>query len=286
MSWWPALGVRRGVHACAVAGSHGRHRAGPAAPRWPSPPSFGALLAATWIWPITFFVDGESDGDRLRRGVPRRAGPARCRSAMTVLVFAFVTVTAQAIKRRPLVKSIFNAGQVHDVGRCRLHSSSRCCAAHPRSICGYVDVLAALVGRRGYFVVNTTAHGVDHGDIRHAMASNRPWWPEGQAARHPWVASASPFRRPSCWTRDPVYLPVAVLPVARRALPRHRRVLRPARPGPPARLVRGDPRREPVDGHGGDEVGRPQRRRVVVALAGGHVDGRPPRRRGRVCRRR
>ncbi len=31
---------------------------------------------------------------------------------MTVLVFAFVSVAAQAIKRRPLVKSVFNAGQV------------------------------------------------------------------------------------------------------------------------------------------------------------------------------
>ena len=63
------------------------------------------------VWPITLYVDGESDGIDFDEGffvllvllMP---------SAMTVLVFAFVTVAAQAIKRRPLVKSVFNAGQV------------------------------------------------------------------------------------------------------------------------------------------------------------------------------
>ena len=72
---------------------------------------FGVLMAISWIWPITLYIGGESDAIDFDEGflvlflllVP---------ASMAVLVFAAVTIAAQAIKRRPLAKSIFNVGQV------------------------------------------------------------------------------------------------------------------------------------------------------------------------------
>ena len=72
---------------------------------------FGALMGASWIWPIMLHIDDQSDAFDLDEGffvllimlVP---------AAMTVLVFAVVAVVAQAVKRRQLVKSVFNVGQV------------------------------------------------------------------------------------------------------------------------------------------------------------------------------
>ena len=94
-----ALWAAAGLAACALSlasmvAAHGR-----------PPPTivfaavFGALMAASWIWPITLYIDGQSDGVVLDEGffvllvilVP---------SAMTVLVFVVVSVCAQVIKRR------------------------------------------------------------------------------------------------------------------------------------------------------------------------------------------
>ena len=52
---------------------------------------FGALMAASWVWPITMYIDGESDAIDLDEAffvllvllIP---------AALTVLVFAFVTI--------------------------------------------------------------------------------------------------------------------------------------------------------------------------------------------------
>jgi diguanylate cyclase (GGDEF)-like protein/PAS domain S-box-containing protein len=116
---------------------------------------FGALIAASWIWPLTLYVDGESDAVDFDEGffvilillVP---------SAMTVLVFTFVTVMAQVIKRRPLAKSLFNSGQViTSVGVGVLVFS----LLHTTSVphVGYANVVAALAGAACYFVVNTAS---------------------------------------------------------------------------------------------------------------------------------
>ena len=116
--------------------------------------TFGALLAASWIWPITLYVDGESDAIDFDEGffvllvflMP---------SAMTVLVFAFVTIVSQAIKRRPLVKSVFNVGQVvTSVGVASAVFAALHGTGQPA---GYAEVGAALAGAACYFVVNTAA---------------------------------------------------------------------------------------------------------------------------------
>jgi diguanylate cyclase (GGDEF)-like protein/PAS domain S-box-containing protein len=115
---------------------------------------FGVLMAASWVWPITMYIDGESDAIDLDEAffvllvllIP---------AALTVLVFAFITIAAQAIKRRPLVKSAFNVGQVAtSVGLGALVFTALHGAHAP---VGYAKVGAALAGAVTYFVVNTGA---------------------------------------------------------------------------------------------------------------------------------
>ncbi len=207
---------------------------------------FGALLAATWVWPITLYVDGESDGIDFDEGffvllvllVP---------SALTVLVFAFVTVAAQAIKRRPLVKSVFNAGQViTSVGVAALVFA----LLRPSTALG--RRLRQRPGRAGGCGVllrrEHRGDGLHPVDARHPVATDR--------ARAASRASCSIIRA-AIGIADPdgaVARPRPGVPpgsraaAAHRALPRFRPVLRHARPGPAARALRGDARREPLDG--------------------------------------
>jgi diguanylate cyclase (GGDEF)-like protein/PAS domain S-box-containing protein len=171
---------------------------------------FGALMAATWIWPITLYVDGESDGidvDEAFFVLLILLVPA----SMTVLVFAFVSVAAQAIKRRPLVKSVFNAGQVLTsvgVGAVvftALHGT-------PESHVGFASVLAALAGATCYFVVNTTAM------VSIMSSLGTPWRRAllgGLKGKLLVIAGGVGLAVPAALMidHDPAYLPVAVLPL-------------------------------------------------------------------------
>ncbi len=171
---------------------------------------FGALMAATWIWPITLYVDGESDGidvDEAFFVLLILLVPA----PMTVLVFAFVSVAAQAIKRRPLVKSVFNAGQVltsAGVGAIvftALHGTSE---GHV----GLASVLAALAGAICYFVVNATAM------VSIMSTLGTPWRRAlvgGLKGKLLVVAGGIGLAVPAALfiDHDPAYLPVAVLPL-------------------------------------------------------------------------
>jgi diguanylate cyclase (GGDEF)-like protein/PAS domain S-box-containing protein len=115
---------------------------------------FGVLMVASWVWPMVLYIDDESDAYDLDEGffvllvllVP---------AALTVLVFAGVAVVAQAIKRRPLAKSVFNVGRVVTAAGAGalvfgvLHGSGDPTA--------YTKVGAALAGALCYLVVNTAA---------------------------------------------------------------------------------------------------------------------------------
>ncbi|HEX6477066.1 MAG TPA: diguanylate cyclase, partial [Acidimicrobiales bacterium] len=171
---------------------------------------FGALLAATWIWPLTLYFDGESDAIDFDEGffvllvllVP---------SAMTVLIFAFVIATAQAVKRRPLAKSIFNVGQVvTSVGVGALvfmwlHGT-------PEDHVGYASVTAALAGAACYFIVNT-------GAMVSIMATLGTSWRQtirgGLKGKLLVSIGGICIAAPTALLldRDPAYLPVAVLPL-------------------------------------------------------------------------
>ena len=171
---------------------------------------FGALLAATWIWPLTLYFDSESDGIDFDEGffvllillVP---------SAMTVLVFAFVTFAAQAIKRRPLAKSIFNSGQViTSVGVAALVFSLL--HGTPEEHVGYAGVLAALAGATCYFLVNNAAM------VSIMTTLGEPWRRTvfgGLKSKLLVVVGGIGIAVPTALllARDPAYLPVAVLPL-------------------------------------------------------------------------
>ena len=171
---------------------------------------FGSLLAATWIWPLTLYFDGESDGIDFDEGffvlLILLVTPA-----LTVLVFAFVTIAAQAIKRRPLAKSIFNFGQViTSVGVSALVFTVLHGTAEDHV--GYAGIVAALAGAACYFVVNNAA-----------MASimvtlGAPWRRnvfDGLRSKLLVVAGGIAIAVPTALLidRDPAYLPVAVLPL-------------------------------------------------------------------------
>ena len=148
---------------------------------------------------------------------------------------------------------------------------------------GYASVLAALAGAACYFVVNTP-----------------PWSPSCRRSARRGAGRCSAASRASCWSsscgiciavptallldRDPAYLPVAVLPLLIVRYLGSRPVLRAPRPGPAARPVRGDARREPLDGHRGDQGRRPRRRRLAAALARGDADRDAARGGRRDCR--
>jgi diguanylate cyclase (GGDEF)-like protein/PAS domain S-box-containing protein len=171
---------------------------------------FGALLAATWIWPLTLYFDGESDGIDFDEGffvllillVP---------SAMTVLVFAVVTVAAQTIKRRPLAKSVFNSGQViTSVGVAALIFTSL--HGKPEGYVGYAGVVAALAGAAGYFLVNNAAM------VSIMTTLGAPWRRtvfDGLRSKLLVVVGGIAIAVPTALLldRDPAYLPIALLPL-------------------------------------------------------------------------
>jgi diguanylate cyclase (GGDEF)-like protein/PAS domain S-box-containing protein len=115
---------------------------------------FGALMAASFIWPIMLYVDDQSDAFDLDEGffvllimlVP---------AAMTVLVFAVVTILAQAVRRRRLLKSAFNVGQA--VTSAGVGALAFVLVGGSVSSAGYAKIGAALVGAACYLLVNTGA---------------------------------------------------------------------------------------------------------------------------------
>ena len=115
---------------------------------------FGALIAVNWIWPLMIFIDDQSDGVNLDEGF-FVALVLLMPATSTVLVFALVSIVAQAIKRRPLVKSIFNVGQVVTaVGAGALVFEL---LGGPGTAISSAKIGAAFAGAAPYFVVNTNA---------------------------------------------------------------------------------------------------------------------------------
>ena len=69
------------------------------------------LVTGSWIWPMMIYRGTESEAVHLDEGffvIMALLLPA----AETILVFAVATVVAQVVRRRPMVKSAFNFGQV------------------------------------------------------------------------------------------------------------------------------------------------------------------------------
>ena len=111
----------------------------------------GALLLASWLWPVIVFRGGESEAAQvdecffviLALLVP---------PVLTLGTLVMATTLAQAIRRRPLVKSAFNAGQVLVSAGLGLAVSRG--IAVPRGSIGVTQVAAVVAGVAVFLVVN------------------------------------------------------------------------------------------------------------------------------------
>jgi hypothetical protein len=112
---------------------------------------FVALVAVTWLWPLLLYRGSESEAVHFDEGfvvmmvllLPPMA---------VVLGFTAATVISQAIRRRSLVKSVFNVGQLAvSVGAAT--AVVHVVAAPGRPLSG-ANLAAAVLGALVFFVVN------------------------------------------------------------------------------------------------------------------------------------
>lgn len=120
--------------------------------QWVVAAAVGVLALGSWVWPVVVYRGVESEAFNMDEGffvilvllVP---------PLLVLGTLALATVVAQAVRRRPVVKSAFNAGQVLIAAGLGLAVS--------RSIAGPVgslttgQIAAALLGVGVYFVVNS-----------------------------------------------------------------------------------------------------------------------------------
>src|SRR5579884_3276250 len=114
---------------------------------------FGALWVTSWLWPLVIYRGEQSEACHLDEGflvvmlllVP---GPA------IVVTVAAATVMAQAIRRRPFVKAVFNTGQVV----CSVWAGSAVYGLIAHGSGGAITgthILGAITGAAVLFVVNS-----------------------------------------------------------------------------------------------------------------------------------
>ncbi len=120
--------------------------------QWIVAAAMGVLALGSWIWPVVVYRGGESEAFSMDEGffvilallVP---------PLVTLGSLALATVLAQSARRRPLVKSAFNAGQVLIAAGLGL-AASRSIAAPSNSLT-VGQIAAIVVGVGVYLLVNT-----------------------------------------------------------------------------------------------------------------------------------
>jgi len=120
--------------------------------QWIIAAAMGVLVLGSWIWPVVVYREGESEAFNMDEAffvilallVP---------PLVTLGTLALATVTAQAARRRPLVKSAFNVGQVVIAAGLGI-AVSRGIAAPTASLTP-AQVVAVMLGVAVYCVVNT-----------------------------------------------------------------------------------------------------------------------------------
>jgi diguanylate cyclase (GGDEF)-like protein/PAS domain S-box-containing protein len=145
--------VAGGVGTLIVAGIRQSACAPVSESQWFAAAVLGALLLGSWLWPVIVFRGGESEAAQvdecffviLALLVP---------PVLTLGTLAMATTLAQAIRRRPLVKSAFNAGQVLVSAGLGLAVSRR--IAVPNGSIGVAQVAAVVVGVAVFLIVNET----------------------------------------------------------------------------------------------------------------------------------
>jgi diguanylate cyclase (GGDEF)-like protein len=120
--------------------------------QWIIAAAMGALVLGSWIWPVVVYREDESEAFNMDEGffvilallVP---------PLVALGTLAMATVMAQAVRRRPLVKSAFNAGQVLIAAGLGI-TVSRAIAVPAPSLT-LAQVGAVMLGVAVYCVVNT-----------------------------------------------------------------------------------------------------------------------------------
>jgi diguanylate cyclase (GGDEF)-like protein/PAS domain S-box-containing protein len=120
--------------------------------QWAVAAAMGILALASWVWPVLVYRGAESEAFSMDEGffvilallVP---------PLLTLATLVLATVVAQAVRRRPLVKSAFNAGQVLTAAGLGLAVSRSIAVPAPSLTAGQVAAIA--LGAAVYFVVNT-----------------------------------------------------------------------------------------------------------------------------------
>jgi diguanylate cyclase (GGDEF)-like protein/PAS domain S-box-containing protein len=120
--------------------------------QWIIAGAMGVLALGSWVWPVVVYRGGESEALNMDESffvilallVP---------PLVTLGTFALATVLAQAVRRRPLVKSAFNAGQVLIAAGLGLAVSRS--IATPSDSLTAGQIAAILLGVGVYFVINT-----------------------------------------------------------------------------------------------------------------------------------
>jgi hypothetical protein len=120
--------------------------------QWIIAAAMGVLVLGSWIWPVVVYREGESEAFNMDEAffvilallVP---------PLVTLGTLAVATVAAQAARRRPLVKSAFNVGQVVTAAGLGI-AVSRGIAAPTASLTP-AQVAAVVLGVAVYGIANT-----------------------------------------------------------------------------------------------------------------------------------
>ena len=147
-----AVAVAGGVTALGVAVSRQPVPGRADASQWIVAAAMGVLAVASWVWPVVVYRGGESAAFSMDEGffviLALLVSPL-----LTLGILALATILAQAVLRRPLVKSAFNAGQVLIAAGLGLAVSHGLAPPSDALTAGQVAAMVAGVGT--YFIVNT-----------------------------------------------------------------------------------------------------------------------------------
>ncbi len=120
--------------------------------QWIVAAAMGVLVLGSWVWPVVVYRGGESEAFNMDEGffvilallVP---------PLITLGTLALATISAQAARRRPVVKSAFNAGQILIAAGLGM-AVSRGIAAPSNSLTAG-QIAAIMLGVGVYLLVNT-----------------------------------------------------------------------------------------------------------------------------------
>src|SRR6202049_734845 len=120
--------------------------------QWIVAAAVGALALGRWVWPVVVYRGGESAAFHMDEGIfvilALLVPPL-----VTLGTFALATVVAQVARRRPVLKSAFNVGQV--LIAAGLGLAVRRSIAAPSNSLTAGQIAAITLGVGVYFVINT-----------------------------------------------------------------------------------------------------------------------------------